>query len=80
MQLLDLICLGFSCICKDDDKNVDVDLLGLIAVPYDDGQYSVHTNYAKAWNLIGFDTNGAYQYCFMNQITFKSICILQISF
>jgi hypothetical protein len=39
----------------DDDKNVDVDLLGLIAVPYDDGQYSVHMNYARAWNLIGFD-------------------------
>ncbi len=40
---------------QDDEKNVDVDMLGFIAVPYDDGQYSVHTNYAKAWNLIGFD-------------------------
>ena len=40
---------------QDDDKNVDVDMLGFIAVPYDDGQYSVHMNYAKAWNLIGFD-------------------------
>ncbi len=39
----------------DDDKNVDVDMLGFIAVPYDNGQYSVHFNYAKAWNLIGFD-------------------------
>jgi hypothetical protein len=38
-------------------KNVDVDLLGIIAVPYDDGQYSVHTNYAKAWNLIGYTDN-----------------------
>ncbi|PUE63477.1 DUF3373 family protein [Arcobacter caeni] len=38
----------------DDSKNVDVDLLGVIAVPYDDGQYSVHMNYARAWNLIGF--------------------------
>ena len=30
-------------------------MLGFIAVPYDNGQYSVHMNYAKAWNLIGFD-------------------------
>ena len=39
---------------SDDSKNVDVDLLGIIAVPYDDGQFSVHTNYARAWNLIGY--------------------------
>ncbi|WP_368028960.1 DUF3373 domain-containing protein [Arcobacter sp. s6] len=42
---------------SDDTKNVDVDLLGVIAVPYDDGKYSVHMNYARAWNLIGFDQN-----------------------
>ena len=42
---------------EDDAKNVDVDMLGFIAVPYDNGQYSVHMNYAKAWNLIGFDQN-----------------------
>ena len=41
----------------DDEKNVDVDMLGFIAVPYDNGQYSVHMNYAKAWNLIGYDGN-----------------------
>lgn len=41
----------------DDEKNVDVDMLGFIAVPYDNGQYSVHMNYAKAWNLIGFEQN-----------------------
>lgn len=52
---------------SDEDKNVDVDMLGFIAVPYDDGQYSVHFNYAHAWNLIGFDKTsydgfmGAYQ-------------------
>ena len=39
----------------DDDKNVDVDMLGFIAVPYDDGQYSVHMQYSHAWNLIGYD-------------------------
>ncbi|MDZ7817805.1 MAG: DUF3373 family protein [Aliarcobacter sp.] len=47
---------------EDESKNVDVDLLGIIAVPYDDGQYSVHTNYAKAWNLIGFDQNSLNTY------------------
>ncbi|MGE4461470.1 MAG: DUF3373 family protein [Arcobacter sp.] len=48
---------------SDEDKNVDVDMLGFIAVPYDDGQYSVHMNYAKAWNLIGFTNTqlGEYQ-------------------
>ena len=40
---------------EDDDKNVDIDMLGFIAVPYDNSQYSIHTNYAKAWNLIGFN-------------------------
>ncbi len=40
---------------EDTTKNVDVDMLGFIAAPYDDGQYSVHLNYARAWNLIGFD-------------------------
>ncbi len=47
---------------EDESKNVDVDLLGIIAVPYDDGQYSVHTNYARAWNLIGFDGQSLYDY------------------
>ena len=41
----------------DDSKNVNVDMLGFIAVPYDNGQYSVHMNYAHAWNLIGFTQN-----------------------
>ena len=45
---------------EDEDKNVDVDLLGVIAVPYDDGQYSVHMNYARAWNLIGFNDASTY--------------------
>ena len=48
---------------NDDTKNANVDMLGFIAVPYDDGQYSVHLNYAHAWNLIGYTNNqlGAYQ-------------------
>ncbi len=40
---------------EDKDLNPDIDMAGFIFVPYDDGQYSIHTNYARAWNLIGFD-------------------------
>jgi len=39
---------------EDDTKNPDVDMYGFIFVPWDNGQYSVHTNYAKAVNMIGF--------------------------
>uniref|UniRef100_UPI0040484895 DUF3373 family protein n=1 Tax=Aliarcobacter sp. TaxID=2321116 RepID=UPI0040484895 len=48
---------------NDDTKNENIDMLGFIAVPYDNGQYSIYTNYAKAWNLIGFTNNqlGTYQ-------------------
>ncbi len=37
----------------DSTTTSNVDMAGFIFVPYDNGQYSVHTNYAKAWNLIG---------------------------
>lgn len=30
----------------------DIDMLGFIWVPYDDGQYSLNTQYTYAWNLI----------------------------
>lgn len=44
---------------EDNDTAENVDMAGIIFVPYDDGQYSIHTNYAKAWNLIGNkDRNG----------------------
>jgi len=33
----------------------NIDMAGFIFVPYDDGQYSIHTNYARAWNLIGYE-------------------------
>jgi len=39
---------------EDSSKNTNIDMAGIIAVPYDDGQYSVHMNYARAWNLIGY--------------------------
>jgi len=34
------------------------DMIGLIVVPFDNGQYSFHTNYAKASHMVGFDSNG----------------------
>jgi len=36
----------------------NIDMKGFIFVPYDDGQYSIHTNYATANDLIGFASNG----------------------
>ena len=47
----------------DRTKTSNVDMAGLIFVPWDNGQYSVHTNYAQAWNLIGYDATapGAFQ-------------------
>jgi len=44
-----------------DSTTQNIDMAGLIAVPYDNGQYSVHMNYAKSWNLIGnedYNSNG----------------------
>ena len=32
----------------------DSDMVGFIFVPYDDGQYSIHTNWAEANHLIGY--------------------------
>lgn len=69
---------------SDDDKNVDVDMLGFIAVPYDNGQYSIHMNYAKAWNLIGFKNgnneldifSGAYQ-TYQQNPTFDNAVTMQ---
>lgn len=42
---------------KDTSKNGDVDLAGFIFVPFDNGQYSVHSMFFKANNLIGFTQN-----------------------
>jgi len=56
---------------KDETLHSDIDMAGFIFVPYDDGQYSVHMNYARAWNLIGFTNNqlGAYQGAMMTAAT-----------
>ena len=37
----------------DDNVNPDTDLAGFIFVPYDDGQYSIHTTFFYAWRLMG---------------------------
>ncbi len=39
---------------KDDTTLDNIDLAGLIFVPYDDGQYKIMTKYYKGWNLPGF--------------------------
>ncbi len=39
----------------DSTKTKDNNMYGFIFVPYDDGQYSVWTNWAKAEHMIGFD-------------------------
>jgi hypothetical protein len=41
-----------------DDSFINSDMMGLIFVPYDNGQYSLHTNYARATGMIGYDVNG----------------------
>ena len=40
---------------EDETLHANSDMLGFIFVPYDDGQYSFHTNYAMANHMIGFD-------------------------
>lgn len=47
---------------NDSQEIDDIDMLGLIYVPYDDGQYSVHMQYSHAWNLIGFDRQSLEDY------------------
>ncbi len=56
---------------KDENLHSNVDMAGFIFVPYDNGQYSVHTNYARAWNMIGFTNTqlGAFQTAMMNANT-----------
>ena len=38
---------------SDDKVNPDTDLAGFLFVPYDDGQYSIHTTFFYAWRLMG---------------------------
>ncbi|MDQ7043023.1 MAG: DUF3373 family protein, partial [Sulfurimonas sp.] len=43
----------------DSNANPDIDLLGLIFVPYDNGQYAIGTQYYYANNLIDQQFNGS---------------------
>lgn len=40
---------------SDDTQTHDNNMYGFIFVPWDNGQYSLHTNWAKAENMIGFN-------------------------
>lgn len=46
----------------DASNEEDVNLYGFIFVPWDNGQYSVHLNLARAENLIGFDRDSMNAY------------------
>jgi hypothetical protein len=39
---------------RDNGQEANSNMMGFIFVPYDNGQYSLHTNYAHANNLVGF--------------------------
>ena len=41
----------------NNNETHDINMYGFIFVPWDNGQYSVHTNWARAENLIGFAMN-----------------------
>ena len=47
---------------NDHTKNNDVDLAGFIFVPYDDGQYSIHSMFFKAHNMIGYSQSSMTAY------------------
>lgn len=47
---------------KDEAQSNNVDMYGFIFVPWDNGQYSVHTNWARAENLIGFTSASMMSY------------------
>ncbi|MEJ5168291.1 MAG: DUF3373 family protein [Arcobacteraceae bacterium] len=50
----------------DATSTKDINMYGFIFVPWDNGQYSVRTNWARAENLIGFDMNGTNIYGYLN--------------
>lgn len=47
---------------EDETQTEDMDMYGFIFVPWDNGQYSVHTNYAKAVNMIGYSQKSMNNY------------------
>jgi len=63
---------------KDADY-VNSNMIGAIFVPYDNGQYSLHTNYAKANHMIGFDQADIPQVMAGNQVNFKDVGDLDLA-
>ncbi len=61
---------------EDSTATENIDMAGVIFVPYDDGQYSIHTNYAKAWNLIG---NSQSDFGTPNQGTFREFGDIELA-
>jgi len=55
----DLVLTGNGTNFNKVEKTQNTDLAGFIFVPYDDGQYSVHTTAFKAFNLPGIVIDGA---------------------
>ena len=51
---------------KDESQSNNVDMYGFIFVPWDNGQYSVHTNWARADNMIGFTMQGMMNWQYAN--------------
>ena len=45
----------------DSSQQHDNNMYGFIFVPYDNGQYSISTNWAKAEHMIGFSTASTYE-------------------
>jgi hypothetical protein len=52
---------------RDLDKHSSIDMKGFIFVPYDDGQYSIHTSFATVNNLIGFTNDDMAKFNFASQ-------------
>ncbi|QOG12135.1 DUF3373 family protein [Arcobacter sp. FWKO B] len=46
----------------DGNETKDINMYGFIFVPWDNGQYSVRTNWARAENMIGYAADGAGDY------------------
>jgi len=62
-----------------DDAYTNSNMIGAIFVPYDNGQYSLHTNYAKATHMIGFDQTDIPQLMAGNQVGFKDVGDLDLA-
>jgi hypothetical protein len=55
------------------DYSPDTNMYGFIFVPYDNGQYSVHTNWAKADHMIGFGATDTFGLMGYNDATATAI-------